>query len=42
MRNKNSKQKTFFKLLYFYALMQVFLLLSGAIASARQYETIQD
>lgn len=42
MRNKNSKQKTFSKLLYFSAIMQVFLKLSGAIASARQYDTIQD
>ena len=42
MRNKNSKYKTFSKLLYFSAVMQVFLLLSGAIASARQYQTIKD
>ena len=42
MRNKNKKQKTFSKLLYFSAIMQVFLLLSGAIASARQYDTIQE
>lgn len=41
MKNKNSKHESFSNLLYFSVITQFFLVLSGAIASAQQYDTIQ-